>query len=100
MNSENKAFLEKTTKVTGKILKGLCTVGNYVVVGAVFGACIAFPPLALPLKVCAGVSMAAIGDMLTIKTDEYIDDCVKEANEAIQKLDEAFSDIAEESEAE
>lgn len=72
----NKEAVEQAMKVTESIFKITCTIGNYVLIGGIFGACIAFPPIALPLKICAGMTTAALGDLLTHVTDKHIDNCV------------------------
>lgn len=86
----NKEFIEKYIDITGKVLKPVCQIGNTVLISGILGACVLFPPIAIPLKVCAAISAMAIDDLITHKTDEHIDNCCKEALNMLMPIAETM----------
>lgn len=90
MMKTNVEIMGKSIDITNKILKPVCQIGNTVLIGGVFGACVAFPPLAIPLKICAGISAAALSDFLTEKTDAHIDKCCEIARKELMPMAEAM----------
>ena len=86
----NQKLIRKFVDISGKVMKPTCQIGNTVLISGIFGACVLFPPLAIPLKICAGLSALAISDLITHKTDEHIDNCCKEALDILLPIAEAM----------
>lgn len=76
--------------VTCNIIKTAGMIGNSVLVGALYGLVLT-NPVALPIKIFAGISGLLVSGVLTDKTDAYVDKIAYSANMAV---DEAAEIIA------
>lgn len=96
MNSSNrKLYFEccrKVAKGFANVLKPVTEIGNAVLLGAAFGSFILFPPLAIPLKICAGASTAVLSDMVTCKTHKHINQMTDEVIEVFDTIEKSIDE--------
>jgi len=92
MSCKDLSFLFLTMTIidlTKKGLKFITMLGNGLTVGALCGMYIFGPGVAIPLKICASVSSYILTNMVTDKTDAYIDEKIDQVVNEIKNSKEA-----------